>query len=288
MCYIRLHTRFLLLFTLLASFSASAQYFADQESKAAATKALEVSYEKYSAAIDTLRTYGNYPLLDHLTDRGGDPRPPRAKVDENSPAVQAVRTAFNRTQKFLFGDKTPFELILCESCDLQPQFIKRQVIYVDIHFIERLLEQMDPNLVNLDIAHAFSHYLIELYIAAIAPNSPAGAFSRFVDPNWFFPPEKQKKYTFEELVDRDAKYHSEVEAFASGILLKMGLEIPDYSVVIELYRAERFKNNRRHPFAPYDIYVSQEMRLNTFSWIREHWVQPQVLPSRPLQYSITH
>jgi hypothetical protein len=200
--------------------------------------------------------------------------PPAVKVDENSEAVKLVRSAFENTQKLLFGEQKPFRLSFCERCDLHPRTIDELVIYVDIRFIENLIKTQDKNLVDLDLAHAFSHYVLEVYLIE-ERTSPGGSVTKYLD--WLQESMSGRKFTIDEKIMARAKYHAEVDAIAAGILVMLKKDVPDFSPIVDMYRINRFKNNSRRPITPYDIYVDQEVRVNTLKWIIENW--PAIHPS---------
>jgi hypothetical protein len=240
-------------------------------------KPLQVEFSVTVDALAKIRAMGKYPPLDHFTGNVPRAEPPEAMVDENSETVKTVRRVFAETQAFLFGDQKPFKLVFCERCDMKPKLTGALTLYADIRFMEKLFTQMDPSIIDLDIAHAFSHYLIELYSISNQLKTPGGQISTHIDPNWLLPADQRKPESVSDRIMREARYHAEVEVLASAILLLMGKQIPDFSVVVNDYRALRLKNNPVHPFPPEHIYVDQEVRVNTINWIRRNWPSPLIL-----------
>jgi len=229
---------------------------------------LKVEFLKMQEAIEKLRTLGSFEPLDYL--------PP---VKFNEPLIAPlilkpdvtfqVRQKFSDIQKFLFRDQTPFQLVFCEHCDVQPRINDKLIIYVDVYFMDLLIREMNAELVDLDLAHAFSHYLIERYMPQFSVKTPAGQGSKFFDLTMFDSNDPKPKLTYYGLISKDANYHAEIDAMAAAILLMMGKPVPDFSPVVELYRVGKLKRGKLN--IPEHIYTDQEIRVNTLRWIRENW-----------------
>lgn len=265
---------------LLFSVQGFAQYYAQKAITKAECHPLELTFDQVKEVIQRVqnkKVFLPIQALDlHEQMRTFEKlkafrEPPIAKIDEESEAVKLVRNAFNRTQALLFGEQKPFRLSFCEHCDLHPRIEDDLVIYVDLGFIENLIKTQDKNLVDLDLAHAFSHYVLEVYLAE-EKLSPGGSVTRYL--SWLRESFAKRSFTADDNIMADAKYHAEVDAVAAGILVMLNKRVPDFAPIVDSYRINRFKNNRRRPITPYEIYIDQEVRVNTLKWIIQTWTPP--------------
>ncbi|MGE3975427.1 MAG: hypothetical protein AB7F59_12960 [Bdellovibrionales bacterium] len=225
-------------------------------------KPIQLPLEKVVTAIHAIQNLKEFPILAYLPRRGGNP--PLAK-DQNSQIAQMIRKKFDDMQSFLFRGQTPFELYLCEVCDLKPNISRSLILYVDVNFVEQHLQRLNPELIDLDLAHAFSHYLIELYILEVNRLTPAGNQSVYI------PVSRSNDFDYDGQAVREANYHAEVDIFAAGLLRLMGKPIPDFQPVVDLYRDTRL-TKRGKLGIPQWIYADQETRVNTLRWARDNWI----------------